>query len=74
MKPSIRLLVAGIVIECLLAGIGAFLLNQLTTGQMHPTHSVPETASVITTTLGMAMGGIGGVVLVMFFVMRRREG
>jgi hypothetical protein len=73
MKPSTRLLVGGIVIECLLAGIGAFLLNQLATGQMRPTNSVAETASVVTSTLGTAMGGVGGILVVLFFVMRRRE-
>jgi cytosine/uracil/thiamine/allantoin permease len=74
MKQSIRILVAGIIIECLLASIGALLLNQLATGKMRPTNSVAETASVITSTLGMAMGAIGGIVMVMFFVTRRREG
>lgn len=73
MKPSIRILLVGIIIEFLLAGIGAFLLNQLATGQMRPANSLEETTSVLTTTLGGAMGVLGGLILVIFFVLRRKE-
>jgi uncharacterized membrane protein len=73
MKPSNRILIAGLAIELLLGGIGAWLLMQLSTGVLKPTNSVAETASTITTILGGIMGGLGGLLLVLWFVARKRE-
>jgi hypothetical protein len=73
MKPSKRILIAGLAIELLLGGIGAWLLLQLSSGNLKPTHSVAETTSTITTTLGGIMGGLGGPLLVLWLVARKRE-
>jgi amino acid transporter len=74
MKPSKRILLLGIVIEGLLAALGFYLLTQLASGGLKPTNSLAETASTVLSVLGGAMGGLGGLFLVLFFVLKRREG
>jgi hypothetical protein len=73
MKRSSRILLVGLVLEMLLVGIGAWLINQLKIGAMQPTNSVEETVSVITSTLGTAIGVVAGLVIVLFLVARSRE-
>lgn len=73
MKRSVRILLVGAVLEALLFGIGAWLINQLKIGAMQPTNSAEETISVITSTLGSAMGVVAGLVIVLFLVARSKE-
>jgi hypothetical protein len=73
MKKSIRVLLAGMAIELLILLGGAFMIFQLERGALTPAGSMEETVSTITTTLGGAMGVIGGLVLVLFIVARRAE-
>lgn len=72
MKPSKRILIAGVVIQLLLAGIGYFLLAQLASGYLKPTNTVAETAATVTSTLGGLMGALAGVLIVAYIVLRRR--
>jgi hypothetical protein len=52
MKRPTRILIAGIVVEALLAGIGIWLLTQIANGSLTPTTSVAETRATIFTVLG----------------------
>jgi hypothetical protein len=72
MKPSNRILILGILIEAGLFGLGAYLLMRLSNGSLRPTTSIAETTSTITTTLGGAMGGLGGLFFVIFLVLRKQ--
>jgi hypothetical protein len=72
MKLSKRILILGIVIELSLMGLGVWLLLQLESGVLRPTTSVAQTTSTVTTVLGTAMGGLGGLLLVLYIVLRRR--
>jgi hypothetical protein len=73
MKRPTRILIAGIVVEALLAGIGIWLLTQIANGSLTPTTSVAETRATIFTVLGGAMGALGGVLIVAWIVAKRRE-
>lgn len=73
MKRSTRILLTGLVMELFLFGIGAFLINQLKTGAMRPTNSMEETITGITSTLGTVIGGLAGIILVLYFVARSKE-
>jgi hypothetical protein len=73
MKKSTRVLIAGLVVEALLAGIGIWLLTQLASGSLTPTTSIAETRATIFTVLGGAMGALGGVLIVAWIVAKRRE-
>ncbi|HAH10086.1 MAG TPA: hypothetical protein DCL48_08300, partial [Alphaproteobacteria bacterium] len=70
MKRSTRILIAGVVIELLLFGIGYYLLEQMRTGALTPSGSAAEAASTITTIIGGAMGALGAIVMVMYLVVR----
>ena len=72
MKPSNRVLIVGMAIELGLAALGAYLLFQLKSGGMTSATSPEEAASMIVSLLGMVMGGLGGLLVVIFFVLRRR--
>jgi cytosine/uracil/thiamine/allantoin permease len=73
MNPSKRVLIVGIVIELGLAALGAYLLFQLKTGGLHAATTPEEAASTITSTLGGVMGALAGVLIVLYFVLRKRE-
>jgi hypothetical protein len=73
MKRSTRILLAGLVIELFLFGIGAFLINQLKTGAMRPATSMEEAITGITSTLGTVIGGLAGIILVLYFFARSKE-
>lgn len=73
MKKSTRILITGVLIETLLAGIGFWLLLQLASGAMTPTTSVAEARSTILSVLGSAMGALGGLLIVLWIVAKRRE-
>ncbi|WP_219893708.1 hypothetical protein [Aquisediminimonas profunda] len=72
MKPSKRILILCGVFETLLAALGLYLLAQISSGAMTTTTSPAEAAKTITSVLGAAMGGLGGLMLVMYFVLKRR--
>jgi hypothetical protein len=73
MKPSSRILIVGIIIELGLAVLAAYLLLQLKTGGLTAVTSPEDAASTITSVLGGIMGGLGGLLIVIFFVLRKRE-
>ena len=72
MKPSQRILIVGVIIELLLAGLAGFLLMQLSSGAMRPATSLAEAKATITTVLGGVMGGLGGLLAVIYVVLRGR--
>lgn len=72
MKPSNRILIVGMAIEFGLAALGAYLLFQMKSGGMTAATSPEEAARTIVSILGMAMGGLGGLLIAIFFVLRRR--
>jgi hypothetical protein len=45
---------------------------ELASGRMKPSTSVADASSTITTVLGAAMGALGGLMLVIYFVLKRR--
>lgn len=73
MAPSRRILLLGIIIEAGLAGLAWFLFTQLRTGAMQPSGTVEEAVSTILQTLGSVMGALAGVLIAVWFVLRRRE-
>jgi cytosine/uracil/thiamine/allantoin permease len=73
MPPSKRILIFGLVIEIGLAALGWFLISQLQSGAMQPTGTVEEASATILQVLGSVMGGLGGLLLVVYFVLRRKE-
>lgn len=72
MKRSSRLLIALVVIELLLAGIAMWLLSGIKSGSMNTSVPAAEAVATITSTIGMAMGALAGVIGVAWFLMRRR--
>lgn len=72
MKPSNRILLIGLIIEVFLAALGVFLVMQITSGALTASVSQAEATTTITTVLGAVMGGLGGVLLVIFLVLRKR--
>ena len=72
MKPSSRVLIAGLIIELLLAGIGAYLILQLKSGAMTASTNVADATATITMVLGTAMGVLGGLILALYFIQKRR--
>ena len=73
MKPSNRLLLVGIVIEAMLAALCIFLVMQISTGEMTTSVSPEDAKSTITAVLGGIMGGLGGLLLVIYIVLKRGE-
>lgn len=72
MKPSNRILLLGLLFETFLAALGVFLVMQITSGALTASVSPAEATTTITTVLGAVMGGLGGILLVIFLVLRRR--
>ena len=72
MKRSSRVLLAGVVIELLLAGIAIWLVSGISDGTMSTTVSPQEATTTVTSTIGGVMGVLAGVLGVAWFVMRRR--
>ena len=72
MKPSSRVLLAGLIIELLLAGIGAYLIMQLKGGAITASTNVAGATATITSVLGMVMGALGGLTLTIYVVQKRR--
>lgn len=73
MKPSNRILLVGLIIETFLAALGVYLVMQITSGALTASVSPAEAKTTITTVLGAAMGGIDGLLLVIYIVLKRRE-
>ena len=73
MKPSKRILILGIIVEAGLAGLAYFLVNQLRTGAMQPSGTLEEAVGTILGTIGQVMGALAVVLIVVWFVLRRRE-
>ena len=73
MAPSKRILILGIIIEIGLAILGWFLISQLQSGALQPSGTVEEASATILRVLGTIMGGLGGVLIVVYIVLRRRE-
>lgn len=73
MNPSKRVLILGIVIELCLAALWAWLLFQLKTGGLHAATTTEEAISTISSTLGGVMGALGGVLVLVYFVLRKKE-
>lgn len=72
MKPSNRILLLGLLFETFLAALGVFLVMQITSGSLTASVSPAEATTTITTVLGAVMGGLGGILLVIFLVLRSR--
>ncbi len=73
MAPSKRILVLGIIVELGLAALAWFLISQLQSGAMQPSGTVEEASATILQVLGTVMGALGGVLIVVYFVLRRKE-
>ena len=73
MPPSKRILLMGIIIEIGIAVLGWFLIRQLQSGAMQPSGTVEEASATILQVVGSVMGGLGGVLIVVYFVLRRKE-
>ena len=73
MNPSKRVLIVGIFFELCLAALWAYLLFQLKTGGLHASTTTEEAVSAISSTLGGVMGALGGVLIVVYFVLRKKE-
>lgn len=73
MAPSKRILILGLIIEAGLAGLAYYLVNQLRTGAMQPNGTLEEAVGTILQTMGQVMGALAGVLIVVWFVLRRKE-
>jgi hypothetical protein len=73
MKKSVRILVVGIAIEALLAGIASWLLTQMAKGNLVPTTSAADARATIFAVFGGAMGAMGGVMIAAWLVAKRRK-
>ena len=73
MNPSKRIVIVGIVIELCLAAFWAYLLFRLKTGGLHAATTPEEAASTISSTLGGVMGALGGVLVVVYVLLRKKE-
>ena len=73
MNPSKRVLIVGIFFEICLAVLWAYLLVQLKTGGLHASTTTEDAISTISSTLGGVMGALGGVLIVVYFVLRNKE-
>lgn len=73
MAPSKRILVLGLVIEAGLATLAWYLVAMLRSGTLQPSGTVDEAVSTILGTMGTLMGALAGVLIVAWFVLRKRE-
>ena len=73
MPPSKRILIFGLIIEIGLAALAWFLISQLQSGAMQPSGTVEEASATILQVLGTVMGGLGGLLIVVYFVLGRKE-
>jgi hypothetical protein len=73
MKKSKRILLLLCFIEAIIIGGGLLLLYLTKDLQPAPGYESGETAARIMEMMGLFGGGIGGVLLVLYFVVRARE-
>ncbi len=73
MKKSKRILLLLWFMEAILIGGGFLLLNMTKDMPSAPGYDSGETASRIGQMMGLFGGGIGGVLLVLYFVVRAKE-
>jgi hypothetical protein len=74
MKRSNRILILLVVFEVCLAGLWLWLMAGLRSGDLLPSGDPAETVAVVSQTLGTVMGVLGGVLLTIWFVLRRKGG
>lgn len=72
MKRSTRILILLVVFEICLAALWLWLMAGLRSGDLHAAGDPAETVAVVSQTLGAAMGVLGGVMLTIWFVLRRK--
>jgi cytosine/uracil/thiamine/allantoin permease len=71
MKQSTRVLTFLIIVEAGIAALWWWLIASLKTGDLRPSGSMAHTISTVSSTLGGVMGVIAGVLLVVWFFLRR---
>lgn len=73
MKRSTRILVLLAVFEICLAVLWWWLMAGLRSGDLRPSGDPAETVAVVSQTVGGTMGVLAGIMLAIWFVLRRRE-
>lgn len=72
MRPSTRVLIAGLLILGLLGGIWFWLMDGIASGHMQTAGNASEAGRTIGGILGGAMGFVVALAAVMFLVLRAR--
>jgi hypothetical protein len=70
MSRKARLILVMVIIEAALAGLWLYLARY---GMANPDRVTPDFQPVLGQTIGMAMGGLLGVGLILFFVAARND-
>lgn len=70
MSKKVRVILAIVILEALLAGIWWYLARF---GMANPDRVTPDFQAVVGQTMGMAMGGLLGLGVVLFFVAARND-
>ncbi|ESY76009.1 hypothetical protein NKJ90_19930 [Mesorhizobium sp. M0051] len=70
MSKKARLILAMVIIEAFLAGICWYLARY---GMANPDRVTPDFQAVVGQTMGMAMGGLLGIGVILFFVAARND-
>jgi hypothetical protein len=70
MSKKVRVSLAAVVIEAVLAGIWWYLARY---GLANPDHVAPNFQEVVGQTMGMAMGAFLGLSVILFFVAARND-
>ncbi|MCW4462240.1 hypothetical protein OK349_11030 [Sphingomonas sp. BT-65] len=70
MSKKARLILVMVIIEAALAGIWWYLARY---GMANPARVTSDFQAVLGQTMGMAMGGLLGVVIILFFVAARND-
>lgn len=72
MQRSTRILILLVIFELCLAGLWLWLMAGLRAGDLRPAGDPAETVAVVSQTLGAVMGVLAGVMLTIWFVLRRK--